>query len=53
MSKYKSIFAKAYTTNWSEEDFLIKKVRNTVPWTYGISDFNGEETVGTFYEKEL
>ena len=30
---------------------MIKKVKNTVPWTYVISDL--EETVGTFYEKEL
>ena len=32
---------------------MIKKVKNTVPWTYIISDLNGEEIVGTFYEKEL
>ena len=34
ISKYKNIFAKGYTTNWSEEVFVIKKVKNTVPWTY-------------------
>ena len=28
-------------------------VKNTVPWTYVISDLNGEETVGSFYEKKL
>ena len=39
--------------NWSEEAFLIKKVKNTVPWTYVINDLNGEEIIGTFYEKEL
>ena len=33
--------------------FVIKKVKNTVPWTYTISDLKGEEIVGTFYEKEL
>ena len=33
ISKYKNIFATAYTPNWSEEDFVIKKVKNTVPWT--------------------
>ena len=33
--------------------FVIKKVKNTVPWTYVVSDFNGEEIIGTFYEKEL
>ena len=53
ISKYKNIFAKGYTPNWSEEVFVIKKVKNTVPWTYVISDLNGEEIIGTFYEKEL
>ena len=53
ISKYKNIFAKDYLPNWSDEAFVIKKVKNTVPWTYVISDFNGEEIVGTFYEKEL
>ena len=32
---------------------MIKKVKNTLQWTYIISDLKGEETVGTFYEKEL
>ena len=53
ISKYKNIFAKGYTPNWSEEVFVVKKVRNTVPWTYVINDLNGEEIIGTFYEKEL
>ena len=39
--------------NWSEEVFLIKKIKNTIPWTYVINDLNGEEIIGTFYEKEL
>ena len=53
MSKYKNIFAKTYTPNWSEETFAMKKVKNTVPCTYVINDLNGEEIIGTFYEKEL
>ena len=53
ISKYKNIFAKEYMPNWSEEVFIIKKVKNTVPWTYVIDDLNGEEIIGTFYEKEL
>ena len=53
ISKYKNIFAKGYMPNWSEEVFVIKKVKNTVPWTYVINDLNGEEIIGTFYEKEL
>ena len=51
--KYKNIFAKGYNPNWSEEVFVIKKVKNTVPWTYVVNGINGEEIVGTFYEKEL
>ena len=53
ISKYKNIFAKGYTPNWSEEVFVIKKIKNTVPWIYVIDDLNGEEITGTFYEKEL
>ena len=53
ISKYKNIFAKGYTPNWSEEIFVIKKIKNTVPWTYVISDLNGEEITGIFYENEL
>ena len=49
----KSIFAKGYVPDWSEEVFVIKKIENTVTWPYVISDLNGEEIVGTFYEKEL
>ena len=39
--------------NWSEEIFIIKKIKNTVPWTYVLNDLNGEEIIGTFYENEL
>ena len=53
ISKYQNIFGKGYTPNWSEEDFMIKKIQNTVPWTYVIDDLKGEEIVGTFYEKEF
>ena len=53
ISKCKNIFSKGYTPNWSEEVFVIKEVKNTVPWTYVINDLNGEETIGIFYEKEL
>ena len=33
ISKYKNIFAKSYISNWSEEVFVVKKAKNTVPWT--------------------
>ena len=51
ISKYKIIFAKGYTPNWSEEVFVIKNIKNTVLWTYVIKDLNDEEIIGTFYEK--
>ena len=53
ISKYKNIFAKGYTPNWSEEVFVIEKVKNSVPWTYVINDLNGAEIIGTFYQEEL
>ena len=33
--------------------FLLQKTKNTVPWTYVITDLNGEEIIGSIYEKEL
>ena len=53
ISKYKNIFAKGYTRNWFEEVFVIRKIKNTVPWTYVINDLNGEHIMRIFYEKEL
>ena len=53
ISKYKNIFARRYTPNWSEKVFLIKKVKNSVPQTYVINYLNGEETVRMFYESKL
>ena len=49
----KNIFAKGYTPNWSEEVFLVSKIKNTVPWTYVVSDLNGEEITRNLYQKEL
>ena len=51
--QYKNVFTKGYTPNWLEEVFVVKRVKNTVPWTYIISDLNNEEIIGSFYEKEL
>ena len=53
ISKYKNIFTKGYLPNGSEEVFISSKIKNTVAWTYIINDLNGEEIIGTFYEKEL
>ena len=51
ISKYKNIFAKGYAPNWSEEVFIINKINNTVPWTYAISDVNGEKLLEVFMKK--
>ena len=53
ISKYKNIFSKGHTPNWSGKIFVVKKIKNTAPWTYVISHLNEEEIVGSFYEKEL
>ena len=51
ISEYKNVFAKGCTPNWNEEIFVVKKIKNTVPWTYVIADLNDKEFVGSFYEK--
>ena len=43
ISRYRNIFAKGYLSNWSEEVFVIKRVKITVLWTYIVSDLKGEE----------
>ena len=53
ISKNKNIFARDYDPNWSEEVFIIKKIKNFVLWIHAISDLKSEEIVGTFYKKEL
>ena len=49
--KYKNIFKKGHAPNWSKEIFVIKTVKNTIPWTYVIEDLNEEEIFGTFSAK--
>ena len=53
ISKYKNIFAKGYAPSWIEEISFVRKIKNTVSWTYVINDLNEEEIIGSFYEKEL
>ena len=51
ISKYKNIFAKGYTKNWSENLFVIKKIKKTDPWTYVINELNVGEIVGKILRK--
>ena len=51
ISEYINIFAKRYMLNWSEEIFIIKKVKYTVPWAYVINDLNGENLLVHFMKK--
>ena len=53
ISKFKNIFAKGYTPNWSSEIFIVDKINDTVPYTYNLKDLNDEEIIGSFYDKEL
>ena len=48
VSKYKNIFAKEYAPNWSEDVFVVSGIKDTVPWTYIVSDLNG---VNVFMKK--
>ena len=49
--KCKKMFAKGYAPNWSEEVFLIRRVKNTVPWAYVNNDLNGEKILEHFTKK--
>ena len=53
VSKYKTIFEKGYTPNWSTEVFKIVKVQQTNPVTYLLEDWRGNPIEGGFYEYEL
>ena len=53
ISKFKNIFAKGYTPNWSTEIFIVDKINDTVPYTYNLKDLNDEEIIGSFYDREL
>ena len=51
ISRYKNIFAKGYTPNWSKEIFIVDKINDTVPYTYNLKDLNDEEIIGSFMIK--
>ena len=53
ISKFKNIFPKGYTPNWSREVFIVNKINDTVPHTYNIKDLNDEEIICSFYDREL
>ena len=53
ISKFKNIFAKGYTPNCSEEIFIVNKINDTIPWAYSLKALNGEEILGSFYDREL
>ena len=53
ISKYKIMFLKVVLQIGQKKIFVIKKVKNTVPWTYVKENLYGEEITWTFYEKEL
>ena len=53
ISKYKTVFAKGYTPNWSEEIFIVSELVAREPNVYKIRDLEGERVEGIFYESEL
>ena len=53
ITKKKKTFDKGYTKRWTEEVFTISKIQLTILVTYKITDYNGEEIQGSFYEQEV
>ena len=53
VSKFKTIFEKGYTPNWTTEVFKICKIQKTNPVTYLLEDSRGKPIAGGFYEHEL
>lgn len=53
ISKYKSVFAKGYLPNFTEEYFKIKQIIIGNPIIYKLEDLKGEDINGIFYESEL
>lgn len=53
VTKYKTIFEKGYTPNWTTEVFKIVKVQRTNSVTYLLEDYRGKSVAGAFYEYEL
>ena len=53
ISKFKNIFSKGYTPNWSSEIFIIDKINDTVPYMYNLKDLNDEEILGSLYDRGL
>lgn len=53
ISKYKHVFEKGYTPNWTTEIFTITKVQNTHPVTYKLIDYQNNPIEGGFYQEEL
>lgn len=53
ISKYKHVFEKGFTPNWTTEIFKIKSIKNTYPTTYILEDYQGNPIKGGFYNEEL
>jgi len=53
ISKYKHIFDKGYTPNWTTEIFTISKILHTNPVTYQLKDESNNIILGGFYEQEI
>lgn len=53
LSKFKSLFEKGYTPNWTTEIFRVTKILPTEPTTYLLADLNDKPIAGCFYEREL
>ncbi|XP_068991490.1 uncharacterized protein [Neodiprion pinetum] len=53
ISKFKNVFEKGYTPNWTSEIFTISQVENIHSVTYKLEDYHDQPVAGGFYEQEL
>lgn len=53
ISKFKHVFEKGYTPNWTTEIFTVYRIQNTDPVTYKLKDYQNQPIEGGFYEQEI
>ena len=53
ISLLKNTFEKGYTSNWSEQIYVIDDIKTGNVHYYYLKDLNGEKLDGTFYQEKL
>ena len=53
ISRKDNVFRKGYAMGWTFEIFIVAKVKDTIPITYGLKSFDNDPISGSFYTEEL